>query len=630
MNPHFVCRASGLVFKLTPLAATLALLAAGNAFAETMPANDGTIVVTATRQATRASDLLADVSVIEREAIERAGPNSTVAELLARQPGLEMSSSGGPGSATNIFMRGANGDHTLVLVDGMRVNSATLGAVSWGYLPLAQIERIEILRGPASSLYGSDALGGVIQIFTKRGDGPTRFNGEIGAGTWNTTAASAGVSGGVNGWTYSLQVADQHSNSFSNVANRLNRQYSPDRDGFTNHSAAGSLSYRPATGHEVGASFLLSDGANHFDASYPASANADYKQKQTVAGYSLYSRNRFLPEWTSTLRLGRGTDDSRNYWDANRYSAIRTDQDQLQWQNDIKLPLGQALVALERLEQKVSSDSTAYTRARRSIDSLLLGWTGRIDSHRLQVNARHDDNSQFGGKTTGSAAYGYQFSDAWRGNLSYGTAFKAPTFNQLYWPKDSFSSGNPNLRPESSENQEASIHYEMTGHHASLTYFRNDVKDLIDWQETPPKSFFYIPVNVGKARLTGWTLAYSGQVAGFDLRASADVQDPRDKATDKLLARRSSQHALLSIGRNYGAWDWSAELTGSGRRFNDTANTQRLGSYGLVNLQTSYRFAPEWSVFARANNVFDKKYEQALDYGTPGANLFVGLRYAPQ
>lgn len=615
--------------RLTLLAALLPTLFATCAVAEPLAMLDP-VVVTATRQPARASELLSDVSVIERDELDKAGPNTTVAEVLARQPGVELSSTGGPGSATNIFIRGANGEHTLVLVDGMRVNSATLGTTSWGYLPLAQIERIEILRGPASSLYGSDAIGGVVQIFTRRGDGATRFNGEVGYGTWNTYAATAGVQGGGGGWKYSLQAADQHSDAFNNVRNRLNPQYNPDRDGFTNQSAAGSLSYSPAAGHEVGLQFIYSNGSNHFDASYPANAAADYKQRQTVAAYDIYSRNRILPAWTSTVRIGRGTDDSRNYYDNLRYSAIRTDQDQLMWQNDIKLPYGQALVAVERLEQRVTSDTTDYSRKHRRIDSLVLGWSGHFGRHRVQVNGRYDDNTQFGGKATGSAAYGYQFSDAWRANVSYGTAFKAPTFNQLYWPNDGYSSGNPNLKPESATNREIALHYEANGHHASITYFQNDIKDLIDWQETSPGSWFYIPVNVSEARITGWTLAYAGQIGGFDLRASADFMDPRDKATDKLLQRRASEHGVLSVGRDYGAWNWTAEWVGSGRRFSDTANTQRLGGYGLVNLQAAYRFARDWSVFARANNVFDKQYELARDYGTPGANVFVGVRYSPK
>jgi vitamin B12 transporter len=614
----------------TLLAALLPSLFCASAYAQQVAMLDP-VLVTATRQATRASELLSDVSVIDRETIEKANtPNTTVAELLARQPGLEMSSTGGPGSATDIFIRGANGDHTLVLVDGMRVNSATLGTVAWGYLPLSQIDRIEILRGPASSLYGSDAIGGVVQIFTKRGEGPAQFNGEVGYGTWNSYAATAGVQGGTGGWHYNLQMADQHSDGFSNIRNRLNPQFNPDRDGFTNQSASGSLAYSPVVGHEFGGRFLYSEGANHFDADFPASASADYKQRQTVAAYSLYSQNRFLPGWTSTLRLGRGTDDSRNYHDGLRDSAIRTDQDQYMWQNDIKLPYGQALLALERLDQKVSSDTIDYARKHRTIDSVVLGWSARFDKHRLQINGRYDDNTQFGGKATGSAAYGYQFTDAWRASASYGSAFKAPTFNQLYWPNDGFSSGNPNLRPEQALNREVSMHYETAAHHASVTYFRNDIKDLIDWQETPPGSWFYIPVNVSEARITGWTLAYAGQVGGFDLRASADFQDPRDRMTDRLLQRRSTEHGVLAIGRNYGAWDWNVEVVGSGRRFGDAANTQRLAGYGLLNLQASYHLAKNWSVFARANNVLDKQYELAPDYGTPGANVFVGLRYAPK
>lgn len=584
-----------------------------------------TIVVTATRQAQRVSELLSDVTVIDREEIRKAGPAATVTDLLARQPGVEVESRGGPGTDTSVLLRGANGGHTLVLVDGLRVSSATLGAATWGYLPLSQVDRIEILRGPASSLYGADAIGGVIQIFTRRGQGAPSFAAEAGYGSWNTQALKAGVSGSVGAVSYSLQAADQRSDSFSAVANPHNSAYNPDKDGYAIRSASGSMAYAVAAGHEVGANFLRSDGWNKYDAFdyLTGSAASDYRQDQTVAAYSAYTRNRLLPEWLSTLRVGRGTDDSRQFQDGSRTSTIRTDQDQIQWQNDVQLPVGKALLAVERLKQKVSGD-TAYSVSDRTIDSWLGGWTGRVADHRFQVNLRRDENSQFGGKTTGFAGYGYQLDAAWRASAAYGTAFRAPTFNDLYWP----GAGNPNLRPETARNREVAIHYETAVHQASATYYRNSIDDLIDWAPVAPGSWIWQPANVHRAELDGLTLAYAGRVADFGLRASLDLQDPRDRDLDKQLRYRARQHGVVAVSREDGPWAWTAELVGTGKRFNDAANTQVLGGYGLVNLQASYALDRDWSVFARANNVFDRKYELVRDYGTAGANLFVGVRYS--
>lgn len=602
-----------------PLATALLL-----AFAPVLHAAESreleTVVVTASRQPQRASEVLSDMTVIEQAAIAQAGPNTTLTELLARQPGIELTSRGGPGTAGDVMIRGANGSHTLVLVDGMRAGSATTGSTAWGFLPLSQIERIEILRGPASSLYGADAIGGVVQVFTRRGEGaPLRLNAAIGGGSWNSSQVAAGLSGSQSGWRYSLQVADQRADGFSAVKNPRNIYYHPDKDGYQMLSGSGMLAYSLSANHEFGVNVLYSQGWNRYDSSPRA---ADYKQEQLVSSTGFYSRNRLHERWESTLRWGTGTDDSLNLKNGNRNSRIRTDQEQWQWQNDIRLPLGSALLAAERLEQRVSGD-TAYVLKKRTVDSLLAGWNARLGAHRWQLNLRQDHNSQFGDRQTGSAAYGYQFSPAWRGSVAYGTAFKAPSFNDLYWP----GSGNPALRPESSENREIGLHYDNGTHRAGLTLFRNDVRDLIEWA---PAGNVWLPTNVAKARLQGWTLTYEGQLAGFNLSGSIDRLDARDVRTDKQLRYRASERGTLAVGQRQGAWEWRAELQASGKRYNDAANRQALGGYALFNLQGAYYLDRDWSVFARANNVFDRPYEHIADYATPGANVFVGLRYAPR
>lgn len=479
-----------------PALAVLAVLVGGLSSLSAHAASDG-VIVTASRQVQRSSELLSDVTVVEREEIAKAGPTATITDLLARQPGIEITSRGGPGTTSGVMLRGANTTHTLVLVDGIRVASATLGDVSWGFLPLNQVERIEILRGPASSLYGADAIGGVIQIFTRRGEGPLRGHAEAGIGSLGTSLVSAGLAGGAEGWRYSLQASDSRSRSFNAISNAKNSSYNADRDGFQDSSASGSLSYNFAAGHEAGINFINSDGWNNYDSTPKVS---DWQQRQRVSGLSAFSRNRLLPAWTSTLRIGRGTDDSRQFQNGQASSSLRTDQDQIQWQNDVKLPVGTALLAVERLQQKVSGN-TAFLVSERTINSVLGGWTGQLGQHRLQANLRRDENSQFGGKSTGSLGYGYQFTPDWRANAAYGTAFKAPSFNDLYWP----GSGNPTLHPERATNREVSLHFQRADQHASATYYDNRISDLIDW--APGANGLWAPSNINSARLTGWTLA---------------------------------------------------------------------------------------------------------------------------
>ncbi|MDD2742463.1 MAG: TonB-dependent receptor [Rhodocyclaceae bacterium] len=607
--------------RLKPLAAILSLIPITAVAAETLQlAVLDPVIVTASRQAQRASEVLSDVTVIEAEEIRKAGPAATINQLLSRQPGIEINQKGGPGTDSNIFIRGTSSTHALVLVDGMRLGSTTTGAASWGFIPLEQVDRIEIIRGSCSSLYGSDAIGGVIQIFTKRGNGPLQMFAEAGYGTWNTSALSAGLSGSNGGWRYSFQLAEKRSDSYSAVNNSKSFYYNADKDGFQNTSSSGSLSYSPAKGHEFGVNYLYSDGWNRYDSSPKAK---DYKQEQTIYGANVFSRNRLTEIWTSTVKIGKSSDDGRQFADNSKTSTIRSEQTQFQWQNDINLPLGSALLAVERVEQAVSG-SVDYALKDRSINSALAGWTGQFAGHRLQVNVRNDDNSQFGDETTGLLAYGYQFTDNWRGNVSYGTGFKAPTFNDMYWP----GAGNPDLKPETSENIEGSIHFETATQHASLTYYRNEVDNLIEW--APNASGFWMPANVAKARLRGWTLAYNSQLGDYKLSGSIDLQDPEDTLTNKVLRYRARQIAKIAVSRYFGAFNLGGEVQVSGQRYNDAANTQALAGYGIVNLTAAYRFAADWSVFARANNIFDKDYTLVNDFATPGANVFIGVRYSPK
>ncbi|MEW6165844.1 MAG: TonB-dependent receptor [Pseudomonadota bacterium] len=604
-------------------AAVLLPLALPAAQAAAPDADLAPVVVTATRVPTRSDRLLADVGVLDREEIEHAG-QSTLEQLLARQPGIEHAANGGPGASSSIYLRGTESGHALVLIDGQRVGSATLGSLAWSRIPLSQIERIEILRGPASALYGSDAIGGVIQIFTRRGADGLRVSAEAGIGSDGARSLAGGLAGGGNGWRYSVTGGSLRTDGFSNIRNPANGGYNADRDGFRNESATANLSFAPARGHEIGLTLFHSDGTNKYDSGTTAASRAkDYENALTVQSQAIYLKSAVMESWSSTLRFGRTLDDSTNYSNGAATSTFRTDQDQIAWQNDVRLPLGSLLLGWEELEQKIGG-TTNYTLKQRSIRSWLAGWAADLDAHRVQVNLHRDDNSQFGAHATGTLAYGYRIAPAWRVSASVGTAFRAPTFNDLYYPLNFGYVGNPDLLPESSRNRELALHHETRGQRVSATVYRNDVKNLISWSGRTS------PVNVGAARIKGLTLAYAGHLGGYDVDGSLDLLDARDATTGRRLARRAGERLNLALGRTHGAWTWRGELQAVGARHDDNANTVRLGGYALVNLHASHALTPEWSVFGRVNNLFDKRYELVADFGTPGANLFVGLRYAPQ
>lgn len=607
-------------YRLKPLAVVLPLAFAAQAQAVELLAALDTVVVTATRQAQRASEVLTDISVIDSAEIRAAGANATINDLLSRQPGIEIARRGGLGTDSSIFIRGNNNNHALVLVDGMRLGSTTTGAPAWGFIPLEQVDRIEILRGSCSALYGSDAIGGVIQIFTKRGDGPLKAFAEAGYGSWNTASLAAGFSGGAEGWRYNFQFSNKRSDSYSSINKSTNTSYNADRDGYEITSSSGGLSYSPNKDHEFGVNYLYADGWNRYDSSPKAT---DFKQNQTIYGANIYSRNRLTSAWTSTLKIGQSADLSNQTLSGAPGSNIESRQTQYQWQNDIALPIGAALLAYEHVDQRVGGN-VAYDVGSRTINSYMAGWNGKLGDHRAQLNVRHDSNSQFGEKTTGGLAYGYQINRDWRANASYGTAFKAPTFNDLYWP----GAGNPNLKPETSINREAAVHYETEQQHLSLTYYRNKVSNLVEW--APNSSGLWFPANVSKATLSGWTLASESRLGDYRLNSSLDIQEAEDAATGKQLRYRAREIVKFGLSRQFGAFNIGAEMLASSKRYNDAANTQVLGGYGLVNLYGDYRVNREWSLFARVNNVFDKEYAQVRDYTTPGFNAFVGIRYNPQ
>jgi len=609
--------------------------------AENTELND--VVVTATRTPQPRESVIADVTVIEAEEIKRAG-QSTLVEVLQQQPGIEITNTGGAGKASGIFMRGTNTSHVVVLIDGVRVQSATLGTTTFENLPLAQIDRIEILRGPASSLYGQDAIGGVIQIFTKKGEGTPKFYANLGYGTYDTTLAEAGVRGKHNDTSFALNVSANTTDGFSSL-DTSNPNLNDD-DGYRNLSVTGSFLHQILEGHEVGLNLLHSKGKARFDnrfnidAVFPAfnpgfSDNADLEQHS----YSLFTKNQILDDWKSTLRVGQGFDEVVNFAALGPFvteskSMFRTKQNQINWQNDITLPVGTLTLMYDKLEEKVNS-TVDFKSKKRTNEGFVIGYLANVGAHSLHATAREDHNSSFGNNFTGGLGYGFSFNDNWRATASYGSAFKAPTFNDLYYP-DFFGlpSSNPDLEPEKSDNVEASLRYQDGDSSASVTAYQNNIRNLIALD-----AITFVPFNVNKAEIQGVTIEGSQRWNNWEINASADIQSPRDDETDNLLVRRANRHGKLNLAYTWQDWRFGAEAITSSARYNDSANEFRMGGYTIYNLTGQYKINADWTVQARANNVFDKNYRLALDgnpdttgfaYNTPSANLFVNVRYEPQ
>ncbi|HYQ98692.1 MAG TPA: TonB-dependent receptor, partial [Casimicrobiaceae bacterium] len=402
------------------------------------------VAVTAARDAQPIADVLADVTVIGPDEIARAGVQS-LAELLQRQPGVEIVQNGGPGSVSGVFLRGANRGQTLVLIDGVRIASASAGATSLEAIPLDQVERIEILRGPASSLYGADAIGGVVQVFTRRGRGAFAANASAGYGTYRTWEANAGASGSEGGLQYAVQAGGKASRGFNTIANPDNFLYNPDRDGASNQSVSASLGYEIAADQALNAQYLRSRLDNQFD----GGPGYDDRTITVAEAWQVASRNRLAASWVSRFSYGEGIDRSRTET-AFGTSTFDTTQRQLAWQNDFALPRGLLSAGYERREERLATDQ-GFATTSRDTNSLFGVYRVALDGHALQANLRYDDSSQYGAKTTGAIAYAYRFTPAWRITAGYSTGFKPPSFNDLYYP--GFS--NPNLEPETSRNVEA-------------------------------------------------------------------------------------------------------------------------------------------------------------------------------
>ena len=583
------------------------------------------VVVTATRTAVTTDAALAAVEVIGRDAIQRSQATS-LNDLLRGRAGINISNQGGAGKLTSLFLRGAESDHVLVLVDGVRVGSATSGQAAFQDLPVAMIDRIEIVRGPRSSLYGSDAIGGVIQIFTRRDKGPAQFRFHVGAGSHGYREGGLGVGGssergwfGIDAGLQSTDGIDACRGAGFPVFAGCFVDGQTDRDGYENRSfsARGGVNIGDSVTLEAHA--LHASGHNEYDGSFVD--NSDIVQQVVGAQLHWKASDRF----DLRFNVGSNEDESDNFLGSVANGSFATRRDNASVQADIALADAQLLtLGADWLRDRLDT-TTKYVETRRTNRAAFVQYQGRLETdtlgtHDLQLALRNDDNDQFGNETTGTAAWGLSFADAWRVTASYGTAFKAPTFNELYFP----GFGNPALRPESSETVEAGIAWRGERTSVRLDAFSTDVDDLIAFDIA-----IFLPNNIQHARLRGAELRVDSSLFGWNIGASASWLDTEDRDTGNELARRASEVARLELDRAFGKFRLGFTGVAEGSRYDNLANTRELGGFATLDVRGEYAFAADWTLQARVANVFDRAYETAAFYNQPGREFFVTLRFAP-
>jgi len=376
-----------------------------------------------------------------------------------------------------------------------------------------------------------------------------------------------------------------------------------------------------APGHEATLQVLR----NRLDAQFDGGPGFDDRTLTTLETWRVESRNRFHERWNSRLSIGESRDDSVSKSAFGDF-PFRTRQRQYGWQNDVAVPKGNVSLAIERREESIDEDAGFAVRERNT-NAVTGVWQFRHDGHAVQANLRHDRSDQYGGETTGAIAWGWRFAPDWRLTSSYGTAFRPPSFNDLFFP--GFS--NPALKPERSRNVEAGVYWNRrigdTQVAARAVGWRNEVDDLIVFQ--CDASFNCLPRNVADATLTGVTFGLDASWRDTTLQASLDLQDPKDRATGHLLPRRAKRHGVVALAQRFGPVRLGIEVVASSQRFDDAENLRRLSGYTIVNVTAEWQVGKGVALIARGDNVADRDYALASGFATPGAQAFVGVRWQP-
>jgi vitamin B12 transporter len=574
------------------------------------------VVVTPNLSSRTVEATLSSVTVIDEKQLREQQPTA-LTDIMRGQAGVDLTGNGSFGKNTSVFLRGNGSSSTLLLVDGVRLRSATNGGAAWQFLPPQLVDRVEIVRGPRGSLYGSDAVGGVVQVFTPDGSSPGGWM-ELGGGTFSSSRVAAGAEGEQDGTRYSIAV-DRFNTAGTEV-----RENSEDR-GYDNTSAIARLTHRFNNDAELGVFGFRAEGRSEYEGSLPeTNLHTDYGlQVAGVKGQLWLTEN-----WLTKLLISDARDDSKNFRNGNEDGEFNTRSQTANIQNIFLFGKHELVVGGEFIQDTIDTTLTYVEEERENgagFAQLLMNF-GRAD---VQASARYDDNEAYGEETTGAVALGYKVGQHHRLRGSYGTAFRAPTFNDLYYP----GFGNPNLEAETSETTELGVRGQYQKWFWDLALYETDVDNLIAFAF---QGGIGAPYNVNQARIRGAELTAGVELDQWRLRAALTEQDPIDKETGNILQRRAQQIMRVDVDRDLrafsGAFSVGASAVLQGHRYDDAANTERLSGFGLVDVRASWQMAKYWSTRVTVNNVLDKEYTTTQNfagwnYQNAGRSVFVSLRY---
>jgi vitamin B12 transporter len=593
----------------------------------------GEVVVTASRNSQLLSATSAHTTVITRADIENSQAIDVVT-LLQREAGLQGVQNGGLGTTSTLFMRGLPALDTLVLIDGVPQNRQDAsGSVSLEHIMLDNVERIEVVRGNVSAIYGSGAIGGVIQIFTRASSKESSAVLGLEVGPRNTAKGTANVAISAGDTYLTAGLSRLTTDGFSAINTQQYVFSNPDVDGYQNTSSNLALNHKVSKDHRIGLQMTQSEGAGAVDSNYRFSLPADtHFSTAKLNQATLFSEDSF-GSWHSRLSLSeqseRDTFSEFGSYEAAYGYNMRTNI--VSWINT--LPIGDYWLATAGVEEQqqhvdtVSTDGTPPYDINRLADAVFVGMEGCFGPLTLQLNLRNDKIGGFQ-KDTGYLGLGYSLSDAIKITASTSTAFNAPPLGYLYDPY----SGNPLLKPETADSNEVGVQYAVGSSLVRATYFDTRIQDQLVYDFNT-----YTFANINRARNTGVEVSYRGVVGTTELRASLTQQNPVDEASGQPLQRRAKSMASLGVSHPMGAWRTGADLRYVGDRNESYADATTgastsvvLGAYSVLDLTLAYRYSPQVLLTARLDNAFDEKYQTVYGYNQQPQSLYAGVVWTPK
>ena len=590
--------------KLSRLALAVALLPGVQVFAaeQELPS----MLITSARQAEPRAQATAANTVFTRADIERLQARS-VPELLRRVPGVQVSSAGG---LPSLSLRGTGTAQTLVLVDGQRIASATSGFARLDYLAIDNIERVEVIRGPRSSLYGADAIGGVIQIFTRGGKPGINPEVRLAAGSDQTFQRSLSLAAGTEQTRVHLGASLDERDGVD--ITRDNRGADRDNDGQRNKALHLKLDHQFDANWKAGLSLNDQRGKNEYDDAYefaPGTPQDEFR----VSSYSGYLDGQLSDIWNSRLELGRSFDRNSavgsNYNDGlletTRHSAALINRVQLSERQQLGL-------GSDWYEDRLDA-TTTYQEDSRDNLAFFAQHSFQGEHFGTELGLRHDDNQQFGSHNSWNAAFSLPVGQSQRWILSYGEGFRAPTFTDLYAPPA--WGPNPDLKPETSKTYELQWRGEFDETQLEAALYRTDLEDMIAWGGTRME-------NVSQARINGFEASAARELLGWQASLGVSIIDPRDRDSGHTLARRAKRTLSIDLDRTFGALSAGAGWHVSSARYDTIANTRELSGYGIFDLRAAWQSHPELRWEAKVNNLFDRDYALATYARPQGPDWF--------